>query len=327
VLERVRAIPSVRAASTASITPVSGDSWNDVLIVEGFTPGTDPDGPMSWFNEVSDGYFATLETRLLAGRDFGPSDVPESGKAAILNDAAARYYFGTPSVLGRQFRTQVGDTASAPYTIVGVVENAKYSNLREETSRIVYVPASQSPRSTPRATLLVRAEAGDPLALVPAVRTAISAAQPAALLEFRPLSTQIAMSLRRERLLGMLSGLFGGAALLLSMVGLYGVMSYAVARRRNEIGVRIALGAARGQVMRLVMSDVARVVALGLIVGTAGALASGRLVESFLYGLKPTEPGVMAFAALLLGGVALAAGWVPAWRASRVDPVEALHEE
>jgi putative ABC transport system permease protein len=328
VLERVREMPGVRAASTASHTPVSGDSWNDVLIVEGFTPpGSDPDGPMSWFNEVSDGYFATLETRLLAGRDFGPSDLPGSGNVAIVNDAAARYYFGTSSVLGRQFRTQVGDTASAPYTIVGVVENAKYSSLRERASRIVYVPASQSTRSQPWMTLLVRAEAGDPLALVPAVRSAISGAQPAALLGFRPLSRQIATSLRRERLLGVLSGLFGGVALLLSMLGLYGVMSYAVARRRNEIGVRIALGAARAQVVRMVLGDVARVVAVGLVVGGAGALASGKLVKSFLYGLEPTEPSVMLFAALLLGVVALAAGGVPAWRAARVDPVEALHEE
>jgi putative ABC transport system permease protein len=327
LLERVRAITGVRSASTAAVTPVGGDSWNDVLIVEGFTPGSDPDGPMSWFNEVSDGYFATLETRLLAGRDFGPSDVPESGKTAIVNDAAARYYFGTSSVLGRQFRTQVGDTASAPYTIVGVVENAKYTNLREEASRIVYVPASQSTRYQPWTTLVVRAEAGDPLALVPPVRSAILSSQPAALLEFRPLSRQIATSLRRERLLGVLSGLFGAVALLLSMLGLYGVMSYAVARRRNEIGVRIALGAARAQVLRMVLSDVARVVAVGLVIGAAGALASGKLVESFLYGLEPTEPAVMLFAALLLGVVALAAGGVPAWRAARVDPVEALHEE
>ncbi|MDQ3950595.1 MAG: ABC transporter permease, partial [Gemmatimonadota bacterium] len=334
LLEWARTIPGVRSASTVSITPVSGYGWNDVLIVDGFTPGGDVDDAQSWFNEVSDGYFATLETRLLAGRDFDASDVPGSGKVAIVNDAAARHYFGTSSVLGRQFRTQVGDSASVPYTIVGVVENAKYNNLREETRRVVYLPASQSTKPEPQVTFVVRAGGGagagtdgDPLALVPAVRRAILTAQPAALLEFRPLSRQVAMSLQRERVLGVLSGLFGAVALLLSMLGLYGVMSYAVARRRNEIGVRIALGAARARVVRLVLGDVARVVAVGVVIGGAGALASGKLVKSFLYGLEPTEPTVMVFAALLLGVVSLAAGGVPAWRAARLDPVEALREE
>jgi putative ABC transport system permease protein len=328
LVERVRAIPGVRSASTASLTPVSGTGWNEFLVVDGFTPGSDPDALLSWFNEVGDGYFATLETRLLAGRDFDASDVPTAGKTAIVNDAAARHYFRTSSVLGRQFRTKIGDTTSAPLTIVAVVENAKYNNLREETSRIVYLPASQNTTYEPAMTLVVRAGTeGNPLALAPAVRRAISTAQPAALLEFRPLSRQIATSLRRERLLGVLSGLFGAVALLLSMLGLYGVMSYAVARRRNEIGVRIALGAARGQVLRMVLGDVARVVAVGLVIGAAAALGSGKLVKSFLYGLEPTEPAVMVFAALLLGAVALAAGWVPAWRASRLDPMEALHEE
>jgi predicted permease len=327
----------VRSASTVSITPVSGYGWNDFLIVDGFTPGGDLDDAQSWFNEVSDGYFGTLETRLLAGRDFDASDVPGSGKVAIVNDAAARHYFGTSSVLGRQFRTKVGDSASAPYTIVGVVENAKYNNLREETSRIVYLPASQSTKPERELTFVVRAGVagtgagagtdGDPLALVPAVRRTILTAQPAALLEFRPLSRQVATSLQRERLLGVISGLFGAVALFLSMLGLYGVMSYAVARRRNEIGVRIALGAARARVLRMVLGDVARVVAVGVVIGGAGALASGRLVKSFLYGLEPTEPAVMTFAALLLGVVSLAAGCVPAWRAARLDPIEALREE
>jgi ABC-type antimicrobial peptide transport system permease subunit len=173
---------------------------------------------------------------------------------------------------------------------------------------------------------MVRGDPGAPT-LAPLLREGIGRVQPAALMEFVPLKAQIASSLRRERLLALLSGMFGGAALLLSVLGLYGVMSYAVARRRKEIGVRIALGAARGRVVRMVLGDVGRVLAIGLVIGAAGALASGKVVKSFLYGFQPTEPAVIALSALALALAALAAGWIPAWRASRLDPMEVLREE
>jgi ABC-type antimicrobial peptide transport system permease subunit len=146
-------------------------------------------------------------------------------------------------------------------------------------------------------------------------------------LDITTLDAQIARTLQRERMLATLSVLFGAVALALSMLGLYGVMAYTVARRNNEIGVRIALGADRGRVLRMVLGDVGRVVAFGLVLGVAGALASGKLVKAFLFGLQPGEPAVFAAAALLLAVVALGAGLVPALRASRVDPVAALRED
>jgi predicted lysophospholipase L1 biosynthesis ABC-type transport system permease subunit len=263
---------------------------------------------------------------LLAGRDFGANEVPRAAKSAIVNEAVATKFFGGVSPLGKQFRTKMGDRLSDPYTVVGVVESAKYRSLREETTPTVYVAASQDTSPGPYLKFELRADA-DPRALVPAVKSLMAQMHPAMSLGFNTLTTQIASSLRRERLMAVLSGVFGAVALSLSMLGLYGVMAYNVARRRNEIGVRIALGADRSRVLRMVLGDVARVVAVGLVLGLAGAVASGKLVTSFLYGLEPAEPAVIALAIAVLASVAFAAGFVPAWRASRLDPVATLREE
>jgi putative ABC transport system permease protein len=325
ILDRMRALPAVDAASSSQMTPFGTSSWNDIVVVDGFTAKNDEDA-LSWFNEVSDGYFTTLGTRLLAGRDFGPADVPRATKSAIVNEAVAKKFFAGTSPLGKQLRTKMGDGFSDPYTIVGVVESAKYRTLREETSPTVYLAASQDTNSGPYLQFELRTDA-DPRALVPAVKSFMAQMHPAASLEFNTLTTQIAFTLRRERLMAVLSGLFGVVALSLSMLGLYGVMAYNVTRRKNEIGVRIALGADRSRVLRMVMGDVVRVVAVGLVLGIAGAVASGKLVTTFLFGLEPAEPAVMALAVVLLASVALVAGFVPAWRASRLNPVDTLREE
>jgi putative ABC transport system permease protein len=325
LLDRVRAVPGVRAASTAQISPLGRSSWNDLVIVDGFQPSSEEDATV-WFNEVSEGYFATMETRLLAGRDFDHGDLVGATKTAIINEDMARKMFGSTSPLGRQVRTKSASGPSDPYTIVGVVESAKYSDLREEGSGTVYLPALQDTAPGPRVVLHVRGD-GDPYALVPPVKAALLEMNSATSVEFTPFAKQIASSLRRERLLAVLSGLLGGMALVLSMLGLYGVMAYTVTRRRNEIGVRIALGAARGRVLRMVLADVARMVAIGLLVGVAGAIAAGALVRSFLFGLEPADPTVMAMAAAVLTAVAMVAGFLPAWRAARLDPVSALREE
>ncbi|HJU87797.1 MAG TPA: ABC transporter permease [Gemmatimonadaceae bacterium] len=325
ILDRVRAIPGVRSASAAEITPVGFSSWNDIVVIDGFEPATFEDGVV-WFNEVSEGYFTTLGTRLLAGRDFDESDVVGAAKTAIINDAMAKKMFAGKSPLGQQLRTKGADSLSTPYTIVGVVETAKYRDLREEESGTVYLPALQNAAPSPDFNVHIRAD-GDLWSLIPAVKAAILELNGATAVEFTSFSNQIASSLRRERLLAILSGLFGAVALALSMLGLYGVMAYTVTRRRGEIGVRIALGAASGRVLRMILGDVARMVAIGLVIGAAGAFASGRLVRSFLFGLEPEDPTVMALAAAVLSGVALLAGFLPAWRASRVDPVAALRED
>jgi ABC-type antimicrobial peptide transport system permease subunit len=174
---------------------------------------------------------------------------------------------------------------------------------------------------------MVVRSSGDPMQLIGPLKSVFAEVQPSIALTFRGLEAQLAASLRRERMLAALSALFGGVALALSMLGLYGVMAYSVARRRNELGVRIALGADNGRVLRLVLGDVARVIAIGIMVGAVGALASGKLVRSFLFGLEPAEPLVLVGAVAVLTAVALLSGFIPAWRASRLDPVQALREE
>jgi predicted permease len=321
LLERVRHLPGVRAASTSDLTPISCCSWNDQIYVDVYTPKSDDDA-IAWFNRVSDGYFTTMGTKLLAGRDFDAGDVLGGATAAIVNESFAKKFYGSASPLGRQFRTKQGDTFSDPYNIVGVVEDSKYRSLRENDSQTVYLAASQEiARSDMK--FEVRGE-GDPLLLIPALKNVVAEMNSQATVSFTPLETQVSQSLQRERVLAVLSGLFGAVALALAMLGLYGVMSYTVARRRNEIGVRIALGADRSRVLGMVLGDVARVVAVGLVIGVAGAVASGKLVTSFLFGLRPTEPAVMALATAILAIVALAAGLAPAIRATRVDPVAAI---
>jgi predicted permease len=325
LLERVRLLPGVRSASMSDLTPVGHSAWNDHVYADGFTATSDRDRTI-WFNEVSDGFFATLETKLIAGRDFDVTDVATGPKTAIINEETARKIFGSASPLGRQFRTKQGDTFSHPYTVVGVVESAKYRNLRETSSATIYLPSAQIQDASSGLNILVRTD-GDPMRLVPAVKTVMSEVHRLATVEFKTLDSQLAASLRREQMLAWLSGLFGAVALALSMLGLYGVMAYTVARRRNEIGVRIALGADQKRVLGMVLGDVTRVVAVGVILGAIGALASGRLVNAFLFGLKPADPLVLAASALLLSAVALAAGLISALRAARVDPVSALRED
>ncbi|MEP7346561.1 MAG: FtsX-like permease family protein, partial [Gemmatimonadaceae bacterium] len=164
-------------------------------------------------------------------------------------------------------------------------------------------------------------------ALIPAVTRMMKEMQSGITLDFTTLSRQLSDSLQRERMLAVLSGLFGALALSLAMLGLYGVMAYAVARRRGELGVRIALGAGRARLVRMVLGEVVSVVALGLLIGGAASLASTKLVATFLYSIRPTEPTVYLLAASMLSVVALGAGLIPAWRAARVDPIEALREQ
>ena len=325
ILERVRMLPGVQSASASDLTPVSGSNWIEEIHVDGYSPAAQQDS-VSWFNEVSDQYFATLGTRLLAGRDFDRTDTRTSPKVAIANESAARKFFGGDSALGRQFRTREGDVPSEPFTIVGLVEDAKYATLRQKSVPTIYVSRTQNAADGSYLLIAVRS-AENPLALVPSLKSVFEGVDRTIGIEFTTFERQVARSLQRERMMATLSTLFGGVALALSMLGLYGVMTYSVARRRNEIGVRIALGADSGRVVRMVLGDVARVVVVGLTLGVIAALAAGRLIASFLFGLEPSNPAVMASAAGTLALVALGSGLVPAWRAGRVDPVAALREE
>ncbi len=324
MLERLRALPGVQFASSSDNTPISGSMWNDDIQVEGFTPKSQDDS-LAYFYQVSGRFFDTLRIPLLGGRDFDSRDTPTSGKVAIVNQTLARKFFHGSSPVGKYYRITY-PTLGPPVEIVGVVGDAKYANLREEILPIVYLATTQDKEAYPSATFELRST-GSAADLVPGVKAALEQVNHDITLEFRTLSDQVAGSLTRERLLATLSGFFGALALLLATVGLYGVMAYNVTRRRGEIGIRMALGAQQGSVLRLVLGEVTLLAGVGLAVGLAAAYATTHLINTFVYGMTAKDPGTFLGAVVLLGAVALVAGYLPARRASKLDPMIALREE
>ncbi|HKV49756.1 MAG TPA: ABC transporter permease [Gemmatimonadaceae bacterium] len=327
VLDQLRAVPGVQSASASVLTSMSGMGWNDLILIPGFT-GHSIDDSLANFNEVSAGFFATTGTKLIAGRAFTPEDGGRSDVVAIVSRTMARHFFGTDNALGRSFRTPVADSSTPPYEIVGVVEDTKYASLDERTGPIVYLPLGSKLglKDIPAVSYELRTNL--PVdAILPSVRDAVSRVSPAIQLDATTFSAQIAATLSRPRLLAILSSFFGGLALVLAVIGLYGTLAYDVARRRNEIGVRLALGAAWRDVVRLVLGDAGRVVVAGIIVGVGLALTSARFVRSFLYGVGPQDVSTLVGAILVLCATALIATVVPAWRAARTNPTDALREE
>ena len=325
IIDAVRRIPGVQSVSGSQVTPVGHSTWNDVFKTEGFTAKSEDDAS-SWVNAVSDSYFRTLDIPILAGRDFDTRDTPTSSRVALVNEAMARKYFGTPAAVGRRFQMQEGKAWTQPIEVVGVVGTTKYRSMRDSAQPIVYFPRTQQSANAQEMSIEVRGTAGA-TSLVPSITKAIASINPRITLDITTLERQLAASLTIPRAIAMLSGFFGTLAVLLATIGLYGVMAYTVARRRNEIGVRIALGAEHSRVVRMVLGEVAGMVLAGVLVGVGLSLGVTRLVASFLYGMKPTDPATLGAAALVLVLVGLAAAALPARRAATLDPVAALREE
>jgi putative ABC transport system permease protein len=321
----LRAIPGVESVAWVQIPPVRGDMSNSAVQVDGFTPQTRFDGHLLT-NRVSGGYFKLLETPFQAGRDFDDHDIVNAPPVAIINESAVRKFFHGENPLGRTIRWGIERDTWVPLTVVGVVADTAYQSLREVRPPQMYLPMRQQAQPRNAVTFVMRTR-GDTTSLAHAVTEAGGAIDPNITFELRTLETQLADSLIQERLLAMLSGFFGALALLVAGVGLYGMMSLVVARRRNELGVRMALGADTRGIVSLVLRDVAILTALGLITGATVALASGRVVSTLLFGLTPTDPTTCATAAALLASVALLAGYLPARRAARLDPMIALRQE
>src|SRR5262245_56101382 len=252
-------------------------------------------------NDVTAGYFQTFGGALHEGRGFTDADNENAPRVALLNKAAARFYFGNPAPRGAQIRLYSGSREKEPtqYEIVGAVKNSRYQNLREPKTRIIYQPVAQRVRLR-GATLAVRAE-GKPTQLIAAISNEVRGAGSDILLtNIATLNEQIDQSLLQERLVAALSLFFRLLALLLAFIGLYGVMSYDVARRTHEIGVRIALGASAGRVVRLVLRETLLWVAVGVAIGLGAALSATRWAESLLFGQKPNDPLTIGLAALSL---------------------------
>jgi predicted permease len=326
MLDRLRMIPGVRSASVSIVTPVCHCRWAIEVVIDGYTPKSHADALAS-YNHVSNRYFETLGTPVVAGRDFNSHDTSTSLKVGIVSETMAQKYFGGSSPLGQRFRTRDGDAESGPIEIVGVVKDAKYGSLRDVPSPFFFLPWSQSEMPSPLTAFQLRSAGGATTALIPGVKAAIGGFNPNVSIAFQTLHAKLDESIEREGVLAALSGLFGALALLLATIGLYGVMSYNMARRRNEIGIRMALGAEQARVLRMVLGEAALLIAIGLAAGLGAALATTRFVASFLYGLTPNDPRTLLLAAAVLAGVSLAAGYLPARRASRLDPMLALREE
>lgn len=265
--------------------------------------------------------------RLVAGRDFTEADSKASGLKMILSESAARKFFGEGNALGRMVATEdhPGGKRKA-HEVVGVVKDAKYNNMKGDSSMTAYVAMDQDEEPFLAFFLAVRA-AGEKGALTAGLRQAIGDVDRGLSLQFVDFEQRIHESLSQDRTVALLSTFFGGLALMLAMVGLYGVMSYTVVRRQGEIGIRLALGASSGSVVWLVMRDVLLMLGAGLAAGVAASLAAGRLVTSLLYGVKPSDPVTMAGAVLVLATATAVAGYLPARRASRLEPTVTLREE
>jgi predicted permease len=321
---RLAAVPGVRSASFADITPVSGSDSNQIVHVDGYVAKSRKD-LVVWTNSISRGFFATMETPFIAGRDFDAHDTMQAPLVAVVNESMANKFFGSPrDAVGKMFRNGWNEI-SGPIQIIGVVKDTKYLSLREEKVTIAYYPLSQLPPMR-WANFLLRAN-GPAAALIPSVKAAVDEVNHDITLQFQTLSVQLDESLGRERLLATLSGFFGALALALAVIGLYGVMSYNIARRRNEIGIRMALGAEQARVLRMVLGEVAILLVAGLALGLAVAVFSTRLLASFLYRLERNDPTTLVTACVVLAVSASVAGLLPARRAANLDPVTALREE
>jgi putative ABC transport system permease protein len=321
VLRGLTSLPGVRSASAGAILPVGGGLWDRGVRVDGHASQTgEPE--QTAFNVIAPDYFSTLGMPLRAGREFTDRDTAASLPVAIVNESFARAFFDQRGAIGGRVTT-VGRT----YEIVGVVADAKYQALREATLRTLYIPWTQLEESPP-VGYLIRMSTGDPADVRGDVQRVLREADPG-LRIFRLVTYDdwIDLALPTERLMAAISGSVGALALILAGVGIFGVLAFQVTRRTNELGVRMVLGATRWSMMRLVLADVMAIVVPGVVIGGAAALTLTGLARGFLFGLTPTEPGVFALAASILSAAALLAGWVPARRASAVDPLAALRHE
>lgn len=319
LLTRIQSIPGVSSVAEVLFAPLSHGDWDNNVDI--------PDGPQRQdvlFNRVSPGYFETMETPLLAGRDFNRSDTPASPRKAIVNQTFARKFFAGSNPLGRTFHD--AGKPDKTYEVIGLVADTKYYSLREKPDPIIFVSFTQANGPQEHSTQVIRSREEFPL-LISSIKSMASQVNPAMVLNFSVLKTQIQESLLRERLMAMLSGFFGFLATILAMIGLYGVISYLVIRRRSEIGLRMALGANRTDILVMVLREATILLGIGLAIGAGLVLVTGNIAASMLYGLKPGDPFTLAAAIAAMVVVALAASLVPAQRAATVDPMAALREE
>jgi putative ABC transport system permease protein len=322
LLDRLRSVPGIDGAAEAAEVPLDGNYWNNQVIVDGKKSDKDVD-----MSHISPGFFKTMGTPLLAGRDFNEGDRPGAPKVAIVNQEFARKIMHTENPVGKTFKIDVYQgEPQFEYQIVGLVKNSKYADLREDFPPIAYYPQLQDGKPQPGTEVIVRSSMGlEPL--LDSLRKEVRDVNPAITIDFHVYNGMIKQSLLRERLLATLSGFFGALAVVLATIGLYGVIAYLVARRTNEIGIRMALGATPARILAMVVREAAVLLLFGIVAGALLTLAAGRQAAALLYDLKPWDPLIMTAAAVGLFAVAVAASLLPARRAARLQPTVALREE
>jgi predicted permease len=337
VLEALTSIPGVQSTGLASLRILADNEWDSSMTVEGFTPPTPDAHPEPFMNEISPNYFATLGVPIVNGRDFRPSDTREvnhrpedpfgwNPAVVMVNETFAKKYFAGRNPVGLHLGFGSDPGTPTDMEVIGVVKDIKYTNLRDEIPPQAYLPYIAD-RYIGGMVVYIRTM-GDPTLLMSSIRSKVrdlDANIPIS--SMHTTEVQINNSLSSERMIASLSAVFGFLATLLAVIGLYGVMAYTVAQRTREVGIRMALGAAQGSVIWMVMREVLVLVAVGVAAGVVFSLALTRAVQSQLFGLTPHDPATLALATAALAFVACAAGYIPAWRASRLDPMKALRYE
>ncbi len=331
----VAAVPGVARAGASMAAPVGGGGLLGFIDLPGAPPAQPEPGPvpfwnsrMTMLNQITPGWLATYGTAVLAGRDVDERDTQGALPVALVNEAYAHKFLGGRNPIGETVMLLEG---AGPLTIVGVVSDAVYVSVRDGVRPTLYIPLAQREAAGPTAltanvTISVRSSEGSPAMLAPRVAAALTGVDRNLTFTFRPLQDRVDASLTQERLVALVTGFFGTLALLLAGLGLYGVTSYAVTRRRAEIGIRMALGAEPTGVVRLVLARVFVLVALGVIIGTAASAWSSQFIASLLYDLQPRDAVTLVSAAVTLTVVGAVAGWLPAYRASRIDPAQVLRD-
>jgi predicted permease len=329
LLARVRALPGVDAAGVVRVLPLATTIGDYGLDIAGYeeTPGAGAQG--DW-QIVSDGAFEAMGMRLVRGRWFTAADTSEAQPVAVINETLARQYFKGGNAVGGRLR--VGSMRNPWAVVVGIVADERHNGVTGLVKQKFYIPHSQWHIATGgnlvRNAFVVVRTTGDPMALAGPVRGEVRALDPTVpVASVRPMTEVVSASLATPRLTGFLLGAFAVIALVLAAVGIYGVLAYLVSRRTHEIGIRLAIGADRVQVLRLILGHGLRLTAVGLVAGLAGAVALARLMRALLYDVQPTDPATYGAVTVVLLGAALAASALPAWRAARVDPVTALRIE
>jgi predicted permease len=321
-------IPGVRAATYSKNGLFSGSDSSNSIKVEGYIPksGEDTD---AGYDEVGPNYFSSVGIPLLLGRDIGPQDTQASSKVAVLNEAMAKFYFGAANPIGRKFSIDSPETKDQQVEIVGVARDtrARDDELKGPVRPRFYIPAAQLPLPNPVLNFEIKT-VGNPLAVVQSVRKQIKSFDARVpVYSVRTVTEATENQIRQEILIAKLSSFFAGLALLLAAIGLYGILSYSVAGRTREIGVRMALGAQRGRVLQMVFQEAGKLVLFGVLLGIPAAFLSSRLFSSMLFGLSRTDPVAMAIVIAILVAIAYIASYIPARRATKVDPMIALRYE